>query len=140
MNMKQTWPGIDPNRARADADASGARVRREAAAAGRREYRTSLRKRIPFETLVSYGITYSVPWHIRNLSLGGALVDMDGSTLRVGSIIEFELRFKHRGRQIEHRIPARVARIEPRGVALQFGDYDDRAYADLTNLLYEIED
>ncbi len=71
--------------------------------------------------------------------MGGALVDMDGSTLRVGSVIEFELRFKHRGRQIEHRIPARVSRIAPHGVALQFGYYDDAAYADLTNLLYEIE-
>ncbi len=108
-------------------------------AAQRRGYRTSLRKQIPFETLVNCGMTYSVPWNIINLGLGGALVGMDHATLQLGSPVEFELRFTHRGRRIEHRIPARVVRLESRGVALQFGDYDDATYTDLTNFLYDIE-
>ena len=108
-------------------------------AAQRRGYRTSLRKQIPFETLVNCGMTYSVPWNIINLGLGGALVGMDRTTLQIGATIEFELRFTHRGRRIEHLIPARIVRLESRGVALQFGDYDDTTYADLTNFLYDIE-
>ncbi len=108
-------------------------------AAQRRGYRTSLRKQIPFETLVNCRMTYSVPWHVINLGLGGALVNMDRAKLHVGSAFEFELRFIHRGRRIEHRIPARVVRIESRGVALQFDDYDDATYTDLTNFLYDIE-
>jgi len=139
MNMKQTWPGIPLDRVHYDRYASRASSKPGAKPEGRRDYRTSLRKHVPFEALVTYGMTYSVPWHILNLGLGGALVDMDSSALHVGSTIEFELRFKYCGHQIEHRIPARVVRFESRGVALQFGDYDDATYTDLTNLLYAFE-
>lgn len=138
MNLKETWPGIPLDRARPDRAAPDAPQRASSRREGGPDHRTSLRKDIPFEALVNYGLTYSVPWHILNLGLGGALVAMDSFRLRVGSHIDFELRFKFRGRQIEHRIPARVARIERRGIALQFGDYDDAVYTDLTNLLYDI--
>ncbi|MHB8426654.1 MAG: PilZ domain-containing protein [Acidiferrobacterales bacterium] len=108
-------------------------------AAPRRGYRTSLRKQIPFDTLVNCGLTYSVPWNIINLGLGGALVGMDRTVLHIGTAVEFQLRFLHLGRRIEHCIPARVIRMESRGIALQFGDYDDAVYTDLTNFLYAIE-
>ncbi len=120
-------------------DHTSVSVRSNGPAAARRSYRTSLRRQIPFETLVNRGMTYSVPWNIVNLGLGGALVEMDRTTVRVGTTIRFELRFIHRGRHVQHIIPAKVVRLERRGVALQFGDYSDEAYTDLTNFLYDLE-
>ncbi len=139
-NLKQTWPGVPLERVRPDRTAGDKAPTVVPKREGRREYRTNLRKNIPFEALVNYGMTYSVPWHILNLGLGGALVDMDTTGLRVGTTVDFHLRFKFRGRQIAHHIAARVTRLERRGVALQFGDYDDSVYTDLTNLLYDIAD
>ncbi|MDA8362588.1 MAG: PilZ domain-containing protein [Gammaproteobacteria bacterium] len=117
-----------------------AALRPDSMVAQPRGYRTSLRKQIRFETLVNCGMTYSLPWHIINLGLGGALVEMDRTKLQVGTTFEFKLCFTHHGRSVEHRIPARVVRIGSRGVAVQFGDYDDAAYTDLTDFLYDIEE
>ncbi len=115
-------------------------VRLGAANSHPRRYRTSLRKQIQFETLVNSGLSHSVPWHVINLGLGGALIGMDRTNLEIGSRIDFRLRFTHRGRPIEHVIPATVIRQDWRGVALQFGDYNDATYTDLTDFLYDIED
>ncbi|HEX9627814.1 MAG TPA: PilZ domain-containing protein [Acidiferrobacterales bacterium] len=100
--------------------------------------RENLRKKIDFGDLVRLGLTHSVPWHIVDLGLGGALVRMDTPDVHVGARFEFVLRFKKRGRVHEHRLPARVLRVDARGVALQFDRYDDAAYTDLTDLLYSL--
>ena len=95
-----------------------------------------LRKKIPYVALINYGLTYSMPWHVHDLSPSGALVEMDATDLKEGAYVEFVLRFHYKGRSIEHRIPARVMRISTAGVALKFGEYPDAAYTDLVNLLY----
>lgn len=97
-----------------------------------------LRKKIPYVALINYGLTYSVPWHVRDLSPSGALVEMDATDLKEGAYVEFVLRFHYKGRNVEHRFPARVVRIGPAGVALKFGEYSDAAYTDLVNLLYSM--
>lgn len=100
--------------------------------------RENLRKKVDFGDLVNLGLTYSIPWHIIDLGLGGALVKMDIQDVHVGARLEFVLRFKKRWRIHEHRLPARVLRVDARGVALQFDRYEDAAYTDLTDLLYSL--
>lgn len=95
-----------------------------------------LRKKIPYVALINYGLTYSVPRHVHDLSPSGALVEMDATDLKEGASVEFVLRFHYKGRSVEHRIPARVVRISTAGAALKFGEYSDAAYTDLVNLLY----
>jgi hypothetical protein len=102
------------------------------------EPRVSLRRRIPLEVLVNYGMTYSVPWRVRDLSLHGAFVEMDAADLQEGSYVEFVLRYRYKDKAFEHRLPAKIARLGADGVALEFGDYDDATYTDLVNLLYAI--
>jgi HAMP domain-containing protein len=98
--------------------------------------RHSIRRQLDLQVLVNHGLTYSVPWHVRDLSLTGAFVEMDAAQLPESSYVEFVLRYRYQGRPIEHRIPATVTRVAAEGVALTFGHYDDQAYTDLTNLLY----
>ncbi len=102
------------------------------------EQNTSARKKIPFDALVDYCITYSVPWHIMELGMEGALVHMDTTGLQVGSSTEFVLRYKYNRQPVEHRIAAVVERMDARGVALRFSHYDEAARADLARLLYAL--
>ena len=39
-------------------------------------------------------------------------------------------------KQIEHRIPATIARLQAKGIGLKFEAYDNQTYTDLVNLLY----
>ena len=41
------------------------------------EQRTSPRKRIPLNVLINHDLAYSKRWKIRDLSLSGALVEME---------------------------------------------------------------
>lgn len=98
----------------------------------------SARKKVPFDVLVDYCMTYSVPWHIMELGMEGALVHMDTVGLQVGASTEFVLRFKYNRQPVEHRIPAVVERINARGVALRFGQYDEATRDDLARLLFAL--
>lgn len=102
------------------------------------EQNISARKKIPFDALVDYCITYSVPWHIMELGMEGALVHMDTTGLQVGSSTEFVLRYKYNRQPVEHRISAVVERMDTRGVALRFSQYNEAVRADLTRLLYAL--
>jgi len=98
--------------------------------------RGSVRRRKPLKALVNYGMTYSALQPVRDLSLTDVFVEMDPSPLTAGAGMEFVLRYRYRGRPVELRLSGVVKRIEPDGVALQFGEYDDAAYTHLVNLLY----
>jgi hypothetical protein len=102
------------------------------------EPRHSVRRSLNLEVLVNHSLTYSVPLHVRDFSLTGAYVEMDTAELPEGSYVEMVVRYRYKGRTIEHRLPATVSRVEPRGMALTFGHYDDETYTDLTNLLYAL--
>lgn len=58
------------------------------------EQRTSIRKKVPLNILINYDLAYSKRWKIRNLSLGGALVEMDQNDLVPGAPIEAVLALK----------------------------------------------
>ena len=94
------------------------------------------RKKIPFDALVDYWITYSIPWHVLELGTESALVRMDTLGLRVGEAMDFVLRFKVDRQPSEHHIPAVVEKIEPHGVTLRFADYAEDSRRDLVKLLY----
>ena len=100
------------------------------------QLRGGVRRHTPLKALVNYGMTYSALKSIRDLSLTDVFVEMDPVSLSVGAEMEFVLRYRYRGRPVELRLSGVVTRIEPDGVALQFGEYDDAAYTHLVNLLY----
>lgn len=100
------------------------------------EARRSLRRRIPMHVVINYGMSYSEAQPVRDLSMNGVFVDMAASELYEGRFVEVVLRYPYKGRRVEHRLPARVRRVSPEGVALRFGPYDDDTYTDLVNLLY----
>ena len=102
------------------------------------EQTNAARKKIPFDALVDYGLTYSLPWHIMELGMEDALVRMDTTGLHVGAPTEFVLRFKYNRQLVEHRIPAIVERMDARGVALRFDRYDEATRGDLARLLYAL--
>jgi hypothetical protein len=100
--------------------------------------RHSVRRALTLEALLNHGMTYSVPWRVRDLSLTGAFVEIDAAHLPEGSYVEFVLRYNYEEKAIELRIPATVARIQKDGAALIFNAYDDDTYTRLTNLLYAL--
>ena len=102
----------------------------------RHDQTKNLRKEIPFNALVDYWITYSIPWHVLELGTQSALVRMDTLGLRVGESTDFVLRFKVDRQPSEHHIPAVVEKIEPRGVTLRFAEYSEETRRDLVKLLY----
>jgi hypothetical protein len=104
----------------------------------KRPLEKTARKKIPFDVLVDYCITYSVPWHILELGLDGALVRMDTHGLEAGATTDFVLRFKYHRVPVEHHIPAIVEKIEACGVSLRFGDYAEETRKDLVRLLHAL--
>jgi hypothetical protein len=100
--------------------------------------RHSLRRNLNLDVVVNHGMTYSIPWQVRDLSLDGAFVEIESGPLPEASYLEVVVRYDYKDRKVELRLPATVARIEGRGMALRFGYYDDQAYTDLANLLYAL--
>ena len=98
--------------------------------------RTSIRKTVACTILVNLGSTYAIASNIRDISLAGVFVEMDTAGARTGDTVEVVIAFGYQGRQIEHRIPALIARIQDSGVGLKFDSYDNRTYTDLVNFLY----
>ncbi len=69
-----------------------------------------------------------------NISLGGAFIRLDRPRL---SSLHLELVFPESVDNIIylHKVTARIVRVAPSGVALQFRDYDNRFYYYLLNLV-----
>ena len=99
------------------------------------EQRLALRKSVPLSVVLNYGMSYSAPAAIRDISLGGACLDMTPVDLGLGSATELVVRFRYKGVLKEHHFPATVVRLDTDGVALHFGNYTDDAYTDLINLM-----
>ena len=98
--------------------------------------RASIRKAVACTILVNFGSTYAIASNIRDISLAGVFVEMDTTGARTGDAVEVVIAFGYQGRQIEHRIPALIARIQDGGVGLKFDGYGNRTYTDLVNFLY----
>lgn len=98
--------------------------------------RESIRKAVPCTILVNFGTTYAIAADILDISLTGAYVDLDAAGAQLGDAVEVVLSFAYREKQIEHRIPATIVRLQSRGVGMKFEAYDNQTYTDLVNLLY----
>lgn len=100
------------------------------------ERRTAPPHDVPYEaTLIEQGVRYGA-WKIRDMSTGGAFLEMDVTQLHEGAVVEFSLRYNFRGRLVHHRFPAKIIRIQLNGLALRFGYFDDQVRSDLVSLLY----
>ena len=100
------------------------------------EQRSSIRKKISLNIVINYDLAYSKRWKVRDLSLGGAMVEMRRDELLPGTPVEAVLALKEHGEYGLHRLPAEVVRADRNGVALRFRSYDDKAYTALVNFLY----
>lgn len=100
------------------------------------EQRSSIRKKISLNIVINYDLAYSKRWKMRDLSLGGAMVEMKRNELLPGTPVEAVLALKEHGEYGLHRLPAEVVRADRNGVALRFRNYDNKAYTALVNLLY----
>lgn len=98
--------------------------------------RVSIPTGVMYTVIVDDGHRHHVVWGIRNMSLSGVLLDMDVSHMREASAVDFLLRYKHRGRPHDFRIPAKVVRTQLNGLALRFNYHDTNIYNALVNLLY----
>lgn len=98
--------------------------------------RVSIRRAIPCTILVNFGTTYAIASNILDISLTGAYVGLDAAGAQLGDAVEVVVSFAYQGKQIEHRIPATIARLQSKGVGLKFEAYDNQTYTDLVNLLY----
>jgi hypothetical protein len=102
------------------------------------EARQTLRRRSGSDVLINHGLSYSIPWQVRDLSLQGAFVEADSGQLPAGSTVEVVMRYHYKDQDVEVRLPATVTRVDARGMALKFGRYDNQTYTDLTNLLFAL--
>jgi hypothetical protein len=99
--------------------------------------RVSIRKSMPCTILVRTGSSHVLARKIHDISLVGAFVDMDGTGLAAGDLVELVIGFTYNNqRQIEHQISAEVVRVETDGVGFRFCAYGNHTYTDLVNLLY----
>ena len=98
--------------------------------------RVSIRRAIPCTILVNFGTTYAIASNILDISLTGAYIDLDAAGAQLEDAVEVVISFAYQGKQIEHRIPATIVRLQSEGVGLKFKDYDNQTYTDLVNLLY----
>ncbi len=100
------------------------------------EQRTSIRKKVSLNIVINHDFAYSKSWKLRDLSLGGAMIEMDREELVPGTMIEAVLALKEHDQYGLYRFPADVVRVNKDGVALRFRRYDNEAYTALVRLLY----
>lgn len=70
-----------------------------------------------------------------DISVDGAFVRMDANGLTPAATIEMLIALRAGEFDEMHRLPARVVRVSPDGVGLQFAGYGDKTYTALINLL-----
>jgi hypothetical protein len=100
------------------------------------KYRAAVRTEIPIQVLINYDFNYSQVKEVRDLSTEGAFVTTSNREIPEGARVEAVLRYRAKGKTLEHRLPADVVRVDHDGVALKFGRYDDDTYTELVNLIY----
>lgn len=98
--------------------------------------RGSIRKAPACDIFVKSGKSYVIAKKIHDLSVDGVFVEIESTGMLEGDRAEVMIGFSYQGHQIEHLITAEVVRIQPEGVGLKFGQYSDKTYTDLVNLLY----
>lgn len=100
------------------------------------EHRLSDRKPIRQRILVHRGAgAHSRLGETHDLSMDGAFVRMDAKDLTPAASIDMLIALRAGEFDEMHRLPARIVRVSPNGVGLQFAGYGDKTYTALINLL-----
>jgi hypothetical protein len=100
------------------------------------DMRVSLPSGLVYVASIVDGASHYQAWRVLNMSMGGVLLEMDVGALREGQVVDFLLRYERGARGYLHRLPAKVARIQLNGAALQFNYYDASTYDQLVELLH----
>jgi hypothetical protein len=98
--------------------------------------RVALPADVLYKAVIDDGGAQHLVWKIRDMSMTGAYVEMDVSQLHEGRVVELLMRYNFRGRMIQHRLPARVVRIQLNGAGLRLSYLEPQAFRDLLALLY----
>jgi hypothetical protein len=102
------------------------------------EQRATTRKQISLNVLInceSFDLTYPRIWKTRDLSTNGAFVEMNRMDLSPHASIEAVLVLEYKDNHEPHCLPAEIVRISTEGIALHFGQYDDRTRSALMMVL-----
>lgn len=99
------------------------------------ERRTNPRQSIDLDAALSYNSLVLLECRTRDLSVEGAYVDTGGAILPQNAMIDLTLRLDVDGQTLQHRMPARVARIDEQGVGLNFRYADYSSFRALVELL-----
>ena len=100
------------------------------------EHRLSDRKPVRQRILVHRGAgSHSRLGETCDLSMDGAFVHMDAHGLSPAASVDMLIALRAGEFDEMHRLPARVVRVSPQGVGLQFRGYGDNTYTALINLL-----
>ena len=116
-------------------DADGNWLARIAGGAGRPDQRRSQRRSITMEVTLGQCLTCFGKWSVRNLSLHGAFLVGAQEPVPVGTLLDVAFRHAPKGVPVMRYVAARVVRVEPQGLALDFSRYGKVVYADLVALL-----
>ena len=87
------------------------------------ERRTSVRKSFGQEVVINHekGLRFC---KIRNISVGGAFLDIGWGALTKNVPLELSLRIKDDAKVESLKLPAQVARVTTDGIAVSFGQLD----------------
>jgi hypothetical protein len=87
------------------------------------ERRTSVRKAFGQEVVINHekGLRFC---KIKNISIGGAFLDIGWGALTRHVPLELSLRIKDDGKIESLKLPAQVARVTTDGIAVSFGQLD----------------
>ncbi len=73
---------------------------------------------------------------LRNISLDGAFVEVNGFDIAVGTDVDLVLKVRSGQKRSHCRLSANIVRVEKGGVAIKFHDLDNRSYQVLFDIVY----
>ncbi|HEX9626990.1 MAG TPA: PilZ domain-containing protein [Acidiferrobacterales bacterium] len=97
--------------------------------------RRHARRAVIADMMVCQCVTCFGRWPVRDLSLGGAYVEIPRRGMLVGMAVDVALQFRLHGTTIERRLFAQVARVGDTGIAVAFNQCTPEVHADLVSLL-----
>ena len=86
------------------------------------EHRCGVRRPVGLRVAVRIGEWARIPVKLRDVSIGGAFIEMASDRLPRFTGVEIELTVPDRGSRVRYRCPAMVVRVEPDGAALMFDE------------------
>lgn len=99
------------------------------------EHRLSDRKPVRQRILVHRDGVRSCLGETSDLSINGAFVRMEANGIAPAASVDMLIALRAGEFDEMHRLPARVVRVSPQGVGLQFHGYSNKTYTALINLL-----